>query len=152
MARQPAIPRPSMTPAAIISRLRLDPVSFVSELIRSHGDITELPLGTQSLFLLHNPAYIRQILMGSEIFKKRPDEAAEQTYLGQMAGFSPMFADTQMSGYARTMIEASQRAHDRWHDALPADGVLDADIYREMMRISLEIVDDPPLRPRRHLL
>ena len=51
-----------------------------------------------------------------------------------------MFTDAQMSGYARTMIEASQRAHDRWHDAPPADGVLDADIYREMMSVSLEIV------------
>lgn len=138
--RSSAIPRPSMTPAAIISRLRLDPVSFVSELIRSHGEITELPLGPQSLFLLHKPAYIRQILMDGDTFKKRPDKGAEDTYLGQMAGFSPMFADSQMPGYARLMIDASERAGDRWRDALPADGTLDIDIYREMMRISLEIV------------
>jgi hypothetical protein len=44
-------------PEAIISRLRLDSVTFISELFRSHGDIVELPLGKQSLCLLNNPAY-----------------------------------------------------------------------------------------------
>ena len=87
-----------MTPEAIISRLRLDPVTFVSELARSHGDIVELPLGKQSLFLLSSPAYIRETFTRLDIFKKRPDDAAEKSYLGQISGFTPMFGPALLSG------------------------------------------------------
>ena len=135
-----ATPRPNMTPEAIISRLRLDSVTFVSELARSHGDIVELPLGKQSLFLLNSPAYIREIFTRSDIFKKRPDEAAENSYLGQIGGFSPMFGPSLLSGYSTAMIEASERANTRWQNALAANGSLNVDIYREMMRVTLEIV------------
>ena len=70
-----------MTPEAIISRLRLGPLTFTSELSRSHGDIVELPLGPQSLCLLSSPVYIRQTFTREDIFKKRPDDAAEKSYL-----------------------------------------------------------------------
>ena len=129
-----------MTPDAIISRLRLDSVTFTSELSRSHGDIVELPLGKQSLFLLSNPAYIREIFTRSDIFKKRPDEAAENSYLGQIGGFTPMFGPQLMNGYSDAMIEASERANVRWQNAVEANGSLNVDIYREMMRITIEIV------------
>lgn len=133
-------PRPNMTPDAIISRLRLDPVTFVSELARSHGDIVELPLGKQSLFLLSSPAYIRDTFTREDIFKKRPHDAAEKSYLGQISGFTPMFGPSLLSGYAGTMIEASERASLRWQNALAAHGSLTLDMYREMMRVTLEIV------------
>jgi cytochrome P450 len=133
-------PRPNMTPDAIISRLRLDSVTFASELAHSHGDIVELPLGKQSLFLLNSPAYIHEIFTRSDIFKKRPDEAAENSYLGQIGGFSPMFGPSLLSGYSKSMIEASERTNARWQNAFAANGSLNVDIYREMMRVTLEIV------------
>ncbi len=135
-------PGPSkMTPEQVISVLRLDPVAFVSDIVRSHGDIAKLPLGSQSLFILSNPEYIRQIfVVRPDIFKKRHDEAAEDAYLSQMAGFSPMFDTSLMPGYARVMSETAQRAEARWREALPVNGTLEVDIYREMMRMGLEIV------------
>ena len=133
-------PRPDMTPDAIISRLRLDPITFASELAQSHGDIVELPVGQQSLFLLSGPAYIAQVFSRDDIFKKRPDESAEQSYLGQISGFTPMFGPSLMSGYAPIIMAASERANVRWQSMLAADGPPEVDIYREMMRLTLEIV------------
>ena len=136
----PQAPRPDMTPDAIISRLRLDSITFASELAQSHGDIVELPLGKQSLFLLSRPAYITQVFSLDDIFKKRPDEAAEQSYLGQISGFTPMFGPAMMSGYAPAMAAAAERTNVRWQTLLAADDAPDVDIYVEMMRLTLEIV------------
>jgi cytochrome P450 len=133
-------PRPDMTPDAIISRLRLDPIVFASELAQSHGDIVELPVGPQSLFLLSGPSYITQVFSRDDIFKKRPDDSAERSYLGQIAGFTPMFEQQLMSGYAPIVMAASARTHLRWQSMLAAEGQPDVDIYREMMRLTLEIV------------
>ncbi len=129
-----------MTADAIISRLRLDAITFSSELAQSHGDIVELPIGPQSLFLLSSPAYVTQVFSRDDIFKKRPDEAAERSYLGQISGFTPMFAESVIRGYAPTVMAASERANLRWQNRLAADGATDVDIYREMMRLTLEIV------------
>lgn len=129
-----------MTADAIISRLRLDAITFASELAQSHGDIVELPLGQQSLFLLSSPAYITQVFSRDDIFKKRPDEAAEQAYLGQISGFTPMFDRSMISGYAPTVMAASERANLRWQNLRAADDTANVDIYREMMRVTLEIV------------
>jgi cytochrome P450 len=129
-----------MTADAIISRLRLDAITFASELAQSHGDIVELPIGPQSLFLLSSPAYITQVFSRDDIFKKRPDDTAERSYLGQISGFTPMFAESVVNGYAPTVMAASERANLRWQNLLAAEDATDVDIYREMMRLTLEIV------------
>src|SRR3954447_8643638 len=135
--RSKTTPQPNMTPAAIISRLRLDPVTFVSELARPHGDIVEMPLGSQSLFLLSSPAYIKEIFTNSNVFKKRPDAAAEESYLGQISGITPRPGRASRPAYAPAMVEASERAHARCHNARASPGGGEFDMYRDMVRSPL---------------
>src|SRR6476620_7790827 len=72
----------TMTFENVVHGLRYEPISFVTNLLSSYGDIVRLPFGERDLYLLGNPKFIREIFLDpSGSFAKRKDPDAEQRYL-----------------------------------------------------------------------
>src|SRR4051794_7414975 len=90
---QTSVPSPSdMTFENVVHGLRYEPVAFLTNLLRSYGDIVALPFGTCDLYLLGNPEFIREIFLGDpRSFAKRKDPEAEREYLNAISGFVPLF-------------------------------------------------------------
>src|SRR5579871_4505950 len=129
------------TPDGTAYELRHDPVAFVTRLHQAYGDIVRLPLGTCNMYLLSDPASIREIFTEKpEVFRKRQDEATEKSYLVAIGGFVPFFEAARIPGYAPMMVETAASTSQRWRAAYQQKGVLNVDIYREMMRLTVEIV------------
>lgn len=121
--------------------LRYEPVSFVTNLLNSYGDIVRLRFGERELYLLGNPKFIREIFLGDRhSFAKRKDPEAEQRYLNGISGFVTLFDETLIPGYAPGMAEAARRAHQRWSELYAANGPFEVDMYREIGAIMFEIV------------
>jgi cytochrome P450 len=132
---------PDATFESTVQGLRHDPVTFVTGLVRTYGDIVRLPFGARDLYLLANPDFIRDMFIGKpHLFGKRKDVEAEAAYLNQIAVLAPLF-DTQMTaGYEQVMTEPAIRMHDRWQAMHRQAGPTTVDMYKEMMRVLLEVV------------
>jgi cytochrome P450 len=142
MTAAATIPSPEgATFESTVHGLRNDPVSFVTNLVHEYGDIVRLPFGDQSLYLLNHPDFVADLFLNQPpIFGKRKDAEAEQAYLNQIAGFTPLFAHSAIPGYAPMMVSAAERAAQRWADRFRSEGPFEADIYREIGRLTLEVV------------
>lgn len=128
------------TAKTTVHGLREDPVRFLTDLVRARGDLVRLPFDGPELFILNHPEYIGRIFTThGAVFRKRKDEAAENAYLKQIAGFVPMFASHRLPRYAAVMVGAATRANDRWRARYRAEGPFEVDAYREMMRITLDV-------------
>jgi cytochrome P450 len=136
---------PSPTDATFDSTLQglrsHDPVSFVSNLVHTYGDIVRLPFGTRDIYLLNHPDFIHDVFVGkSSYFAKRKDTNAEGAYLHQISGILPLFEGQLGTTYAPIMTEAALHAHVRWDTHYEQNDLLTVDMYKEVMRITLEIV------------
>ncbi|MCW5848809.1 MAG: cytochrome P450 [Anaerolineae bacterium] len=142
MATATPIPTPAdATFESTVDGLRNQPVPFAARLAHTYGDIVRLPFGGRDLYLVNQPDYIREIFLGdAEVYKKRKDADTEKAYLESIGGFLPLFQDSLIPQYAPSMVEAAQRANERWQRLAQGDATPSVDIYREMMRITLDIV------------
>ncbi|MBD2435904.1 cytochrome P450 [Nostoc sp. FACHB-110] len=136
---------PSPTGATFESTLQglrnYDPVSFVAELVDTYGDIVRLPFGTQDIYLLNHPDFIHDVFVNkSSYFAKRKDTNAEGNYLHQISGILPLFEGQLGTTYAPIMVDAALHTRNRWEAIYQEHGHLRVDIYKEVMRITLEIV------------
>jgi cytochrome P450 len=130
------IPGPdNLTKDSVIEGLRTAPAAFTTELVETYGDVVHLPFGDRDLFLISHPDYIEQIFHGGDAFAKRKDVEAETSYIGQISGFAALLSGKKVADYAPMMTEAADRAHQRWQQLAPGP----VDIYREMMRITLDV-------------
>lgn len=138
------IPSPEgATYESTVHGLRNDPVTFFANLVHQYGDIVRLPFGKQSLYLVNQPSFVADLFRNKPpIFGKRKDAEAEQAYLNQIAGFVPLFAHDAIPGYAPMIVAAAVRAERRWAERFRAEGPFETDIYREIGRLTLEVVSE----------
>jgi cytochrome P450 len=116
-------------------------VEFVQNLVQKYGDIVKLPFGDHELYVLNHPDFIRDIFVEHpDAFAKRKDPEAEQGYLTQISGILPLLDASQVPQYAPFMVRAAERAHRRWQMRHSESGPFEVDIYRELGRITLEVV------------
>jgi cytochrome P450 len=144
MAARATIPSPEgATFGSTEYGLRNDPVAFVTNLVRKYGDIVCLPFGKQNLYLLNHPDFVADLFMNKpSIFGKRKDAEAEQAYLSQIAGFVPLFRHEVIPSYAPMMVAAARRLDGRWNGRFNSGGPFEVDIYREIGRLTLEVVSE----------
>ena len=146
MASVMATTKPIPTPEAAsfestVDGLRNHPVTFATRLAQTYGDIVRLPFGERDLYLVNQPDYIREIFLGdAEVYKKRKDADSEKAYLESIGGFLPLFGDALIPQYAPSMVEAALRADERWRGLAQGGATPTVDMYREVMRITLDIV------------
>ncbi len=142
-------PGPRRSPlSAIVYFPSRDPLAFFSNLARRYGDLAHLYLAREHLYLVSDPALVRDILVTDQrSFKKgRGLEGAKrllgeglltsegQTHLRQRRLIQPAFHRDRLVSYASTMTEYAARLRDRWTDGATLD------VSQEMMRLTLGIV------------
>lgn len=129
-------------------RLSRDRLGFFREMVRKHGDISSLRIGSQRVVMLTHPDHIRDVLVthGRQFTKGRALERAKQMvgegiltsegefHLRQRRLLQPAFHRTRLEGYARQMSDWAGRLRDTWVDGAQVD------VNAEMMRLTLNIV------------
>ncbi len=142
----PPGPKP-IIPVINLFALRRDPIKFLTDLAREHGDLAYFKLGPQPVFLLNNPDYIRDVLVthnknfmkgeGLQRAKRLLGEglltSEGEFHLRQRRLAQPAFHRQRIAGYAATMAEYAARMRDEWRPGETRDVAL------EMMRLTLAI-------------
>jgi cytochrome P450 len=124
-----------------------DPLGFLEEAGRRHGDIVYLRLGGIHAYYLAHPDLVREVLftqranftlsplreklipvLGLGLFTSKGELHARQRRLMQ-----PVFRKSRIEAYAASMIALSQRTRDGWRDGAEIDA------SEEMMRLTMYI-------------
>ncbi len=136
------VPGPSdATASSVAHEFRRNPVTFVTDLVRTYGDLVRLPFEGRDLYLLNHPDFVREMFLGRpSAFAKRKDPEAEQDYLGSISSFVPLFRADVIPSYAASITEAALRRHRLWESRFAISGPFAVDIYREFGALTLEIV------------
>ena len=128
----------------------LDPIGFVANRFEKYGDIYYAPNDDGGLFVLRHPDHLREVLTTrASSFTKEHTAFAQlsrvlgeglltsdgETWTRQRRMVQPAFAPARMAGYARVMVEESQRTADAWSAASGP-----REIGQEMMTLTLRIV------------
>ncbi len=126
---------------------RRDPLDFLTNLAREYGDIAHFRIGSQHVFLLNHPDYIRDVLvthqtnflkarapltrylLGEGLLTSEGDFHRRQRRLSQ-----PAFHRGRIAAYAAVMVERGAQLGGRWKDNQMLD------VSSEMMRLMLGIV------------
>ncbi len=123
-----------------------DPLGFLTQ-CRDYGDIVPLRLGLTPACVLMNPDLIEQVLKDRDTFIKSRGFRALKTLLGeglltaegeswfwQRRLAQPVFHQSRISQYGKTMVEYTDRMLQTWHDGESHD------VHADMMRLTLQIV------------
>lgn len=127
---------------------RRDPIRFLMEAARDHGDVVHVRFGPQHAFLLNHPDYIHDVLVThpGRFIKGRGLEWAKQLlgeglltsegefHRRQRQLVQPAFHHRRIAEYATVMTDCADRVRDRWRDDETKD------VWREMMHLTLTIV------------
>jgi cytochrome P450 len=124
-----------------------DMLAFIMSLARTYGDLVTYRIGGETIFLVSDPADIKDILVtqnrnftksrGLERTKKLlgngllTSEGAE--HLRQRRLMQPAFHRERIAGYGETMVTYADRARSSWKEGESRD------IAQEMMRLTLSI-------------
>ncbi len=125
-----------------------DPLTFLSELAQTHGDVVRFRLGGEEMFLVSHPEAIRDVLVTQQrSFKKGRALERARVLLGnglltsegdfhrrQRRLMQPAFHRQRIAAYAQTMVEFAARRSRRWKNG---DTV---SVHSEMMALTLAIV------------
>src|SRR6266852_6215764 len=125
-----------------------DPLGFLSECARKHGDVVRMTFFKGEAYLCNNPEDIQYILGNSNrSFTKGYGGGSMQTLLGnglltsegdfwrrQRRLAQPAFHRQRISTYGDIMVDYAARAISSWQDGETRD------VHRDMMRLTLEIV------------
>jgi cytochrome P450 len=131
-----------------VLEFRRDPVGFLTGLAQTYGDIVHFKFGSQDVFLLNHPDYIKDVLVtNSRQFHKSRGLEFARRFLGnglltsedefhrrQRRLVQPAFHRDRIAAYGAVMTEYSVRLRERWEDG----GVVD--VAQEMMTLTLSIV------------
>jgi len=125
-----------------------DPLGFLSECARKHGDVVRMTFFKGEVYLCNNPEDIQYILVNSNrSFTKSYGDGSMQTLLGnglltsegdfwrrQRRLAQPAFHRERISSYGEVMVAYTERMLASWRDGEMHD------IHQDMMRLTLEIV------------
>ncbi len=148
MARRLYPPGPkNKSPVAYGVTFRRNPLNFLTHLAREYGDIAHFQTGTERVFLLNHPDYIKDVLvthqanflnarapltrslLGEGLLTSEGDFHRRQRRLSQ-----PAFHRERIAAYARVMVNYGARLRERWQDNQTLD------VSNEMMQLMLGIV------------
>jgi len=129
---------------------RRDPIAFIQNMAREHGDISYFRMGPQDVYFLNHPDYIRDVLVThQQNFTKGRALQRSKRLLGeglltsegefhrrQRRLAQPAFHRQRIASYGAVMTEYATRMSDNWRDGETLD------ISREMMRLTLGIVGE----------
>src|ERR1044072_4496234 len=131
-----------------LMEFRRDPLKFLMNSAREHGDIVHLKFGPQAIYFFNNPEHIKDVLVTNNrnFVKSRGLEMAKK-FLGeglltsegefhrrQRRMAQPAFHRQRINGYATVMAEYSARRRRQWQSGETLD------ISQEMMGLTLAIV------------
>src|SRR5829696_8299680 len=125
-----------------------DPLGFLTGCARDYGDVVELRLMGQTLYLLSDPSLIEYVLVeNNRNFTKTRLLRRNRRLLGEglltsEGGFwrrqrrlaQPAFHRERVIAYGEVMASFAERALEGWREGETVD------IHEEMMRLTLEIV------------
>jgi cytochrome P450 len=128
--------------------LRRDPLAFLTQLSRDHGDVARFRLGPVDVHLVSRPEWIRDVLVthahlfhkgrGLERAKRLLGEglltSEDPVHLRQRRMMQPAFHRDRIAGYADVMTEHAEKMSGRWRDGETRD------VAQEMSRLTLAIV------------
>lgn len=136
------------SPVGHLIRFRRDPLTFLSQIAREHGDVAHFSVGPQDLYLLNHPDYVRDVLVthNRNFAKGRALERAKrllgeglltsegQLHQRQRRLVQPAFHRKRVAGYGAIMVEYADRMRGRWRHGATVD------MSHEMMELTLAIV------------
>jgi cytochrome P450 len=125
-----------------------DPLGFLTGCAREYGDVVELRLMGQTLYLLSDPSLIEYVLVeNNRNFTKTRILKRNRRLLGDGLltsedGFwrrqrrlaQPAFHRKRVDAYGEVMVSFAERSLERWRDGQTID------VHKEMMHLTLEIV------------
>ncbi len=143
----PQLRQSSFTTILALRKRRLE---FLQDLQRNIGDIARFQLGTQGIWLLSHPDYIRDVLVtnqkkfmkgrGIQMMKRLLGEglltSEGETHLRQRRLVQPAFHRQRVATYADTMVNYGEKLRTHW-SSLPANEPIE--MSYEMMRLTLMI-------------
>jgi cytochrome P450 len=143
----PPGPRPSLL-GTVLYRPGGDPLAFFTNIARTYGDLAHVRLASEHLFLVSDPARVKDILVthqhkfmkgrGLERVKRLLGEglltSEGATHVRQRRLIQPAFHRDRIASYASVMTEYADRIRGGWTDG----GIVDA--AQEMMRLTLGVV------------
>ncbi|HYP54264.1 MAG TPA: cytochrome P450, partial [Pyrinomonadaceae bacterium] len=129
-------------------RFSRDPLGFLSRLARDYGDVSQVKVGPQRLFLVNHPDLIRDVLVTrhDSFIKGRALQRSKRLlgeglltsegahHLRQRRLAQPAFHRQRIAAYARVMTDYAERAASRWRDGDTLD------IADEMTKLTLAVV------------
>jgi cytochrome P450 len=132
----------------VLPEFRKDPPEFLRRVAREHGDIAYLHMGTQHIYFLNHPDWIRDVLVTNQSsFKKSRMLERARVLLGdglltsedefhklQRRLVQPAFHRERLAGYAVAMVECADACRGRWKSGV------EMDVSQEMARLTLAIV------------
>src|SRR5262245_48713960 len=127
---------------------RRDPLNFLMNLARRYGDVVYFTIGTQGIYLINNPEYIKDILVNnSRNFAKSRGLEVAKRFLGeglltsegefhrkQRRLAQPAFHQQRIGSYGAVMADYAGRLSGAWRDNQTVD------MAQEMMKLTLAIV------------
>jgi cytochrome P450 len=139
---------PGLPFVGVLPQFRRNAAKFLERMARQYGDLVQLQVGPQTIFLVNHPDWIKDILVTHQFkFKKSRMLERAKVLLGeglltsegehhkrQRRLVQPAFHRERLTGYASVMAECTSQARTRWH----AGETLD--VATEMMRLTLSIV------------
>jgi cytochrome P450 len=143
----PRGPKPSLL-QSLVYRPGRNPLVFFSNLARTYGDLATVRLGGERVFLVSDPAIVKDILVTSNrnFTKSRGLERTKRVlgnglltsegavHLRQRRLMQPAFHHSRIAGYGDTMVMYADRMRRGW-----IEGAI-VDMAREMNRLTLSIV------------
>jgi cytochrome P450 len=134
--------------SALTYRPGRDPLQFFSNLAREYGDVAFLRMGGEHLFIVSDPAVIRDVLVthNQNFHKSRGLErikillgeglltSEDAFHLRQRRLMQPAFHRDRVAAYASTMVSYADRVRSGWSDGATFD------MAREMSRLTLLVV------------
>jgi cytochrome P450 len=135
-------------PGRNIIAFRRDPTGFLESLARTYGDVVHLKFGSQRVFLLNHPDFIRDVLVthNRNFVKGRGVQRARRVlgdglltsegalHLRQRRLIQPGFHRERIAAYGTLMIDEAVRIRAHWVDSATLD------IHEQMMRLTLAVV------------
>ena len=125
-----------------------DPLEFFSTITREYGDVAYLRLASEQLFVVSDPAVIKDVLVthNQNFHKSRGLEkikillgeglltSEDEFHLRQRRLMQPAFHRDRIAAYASTMVSYGDRVRSGWTDGATYD------LSREMSRLTLLVV------------
>lgn len=132
----------------VLPQFRRNPPEFLQSIAQSHGDLVHFRLGSQDVYLVSNPNWIKDILVTNQTnftksrFLERAKILLGEGLLTSEGDFhrrqrrlvQPAFHRDRLIGYASAMVECTAHTRELWTDGA------ELDISREMTRLTLAVV------------